>query len=385
MLTYRSIVLAVSICFSMTWGVQDLAFAAESCGVPSTLSDHWPTAPAVEEGFDSAALCALVDLMSDRASVLSGIHGVLVARRGKLVFETYRTGFDHPWGKPAGTYAYDAATPHDVRSIAKSVVSLLIGVAVDRHLIRSLDDAVFDYLPQYRDLRTTEKAKITIRTLLSMTSGLVTNEDTSYADPDNTERLMAEAADPYRWVLERKVLHEPGTHWAYSSGNTMLLSAVLQTVTAMTLDAFAREALFEPMGISSAEWIRLRRSGEFAAYGGLRMRPRDVATLGQFLLDHGKWDGKQIVSKEWMAESTRLPADRSLTDRYALLWWKGRSKRAGNTEVAWTAAYGIGGQRLYAVPDLDLIVVIMAGLYDHPQQDEIVRSVLEDYILASLK
>ena len=141
--------------------------------------------PLMQRGCAPASMLSLSD---------TGIHAVLVLRKGTLVFEQYRTARDIPSGKDPGIYTYDAATRHDVRSISKSVVSLLVGIAVDRQMISSVDDRVFDYLPQYADLRTAEKSHITIADLLSMRSQFVANEVVGYEEPNNTERLMNEAA-----------------------------------------------------------------------------------------------------------------------------------------------------------------------------------------------
>lgn len=113
------------------------------------------------------------------------------------------------------------------------------------------------------------------------------------------------------------------------------------------------------------------------------MRPRDVAKLGQLVLGHGKWNGKRLVSREWIETSARLAVERPPQDGYGLHWWLGRSDRPGAGEVAWVAGVGTGGQRLFVV--LDLVVVIMGGLYDHPKQAAIVRDILETGILTELK
>ena len=238
-----------------------------------------------------------------------------MVRGGKLVYETYRPGEDRI-PRPLGVIPHDAGTLHDVRSVTKSVVSLLIGIALDRGLIAGVDQPALAYLPDYAALRTDDNQRILLRHLLTMTSGLRWNEDLPYDDPKNSLRLMNEAADPYRYVLEQKLVHEPGKWWEYNSGNTMLLGAVLRHATGKELPDFAREALFEPLGITEVEWIDVPPAHQPAAWGGLRLRPRDMAKIGQLVLNGGTWKGRRIVSADWIAELTqpRLgPGPRSAT------------------------------------------------------------------------
>ena len=128
-----------------------------------------------------------------------------------------------------------------------------------RKLIKSIDEAVFSFFPEYSDLRTPERDKIQLRHLLTMTSGLGWNENVPYDSVANTERPMNRSADPYRYALDRKVWNNPGEIWNYNGGCTMLLGAVLQKVTGKSLRDFAKEALFEPLGITDFDWINLTR------------------------------------------------------------------------------------------------------------------------------
>ena len=211
-----------------------------SCGRSLDAAGEWPVQSPEDAGLDPVILCAL-DGDLDRTVVL-GIHGVVVVRGGKLVYETYRPGDDRMLRVRLGVVPHDAATLHDVRSVTKSVVSLLIGIALDRGLIAGVDQPALAYLPDYAALRTDDNQRILLRHLLTMTSGLRWNEDLPYDDPKNSLRLMNEAADPYRYVLEQKLVHEPGKWWEYNSGNTMLLGAVLRHATGKELPDFAREA-----------------------------------------------------------------------------------------------------------------------------------------------
>ena len=291
------------------------------------------------------------------------MHSIVVARNGKLVYEIYRTGYDQKWGTRLGTVSYKADMPHDVRSISKSVVSLLFGIALDRGLITSIDDPVHIYFPDYAVLRTPEKDHILLRHLLTMRSGLEWNENRSYDDPRNSEIMMTGSTDPYRFVLKQPVRAEAGKVWNYSGGSTQLLAGVLQRKTGKSLAEFANEALFEPLGITKFEWTKMPTNGEAAAASGLRLRPRDMAKIGELVLRKGIWNGHRVVSERWIEQSTRVASDDG--PLYGYQWWIGNAS-VGKRAISWIAGIGLGGQRIYIAPTYDVVVVITAGLYADP-------------------
>ena len=176
------------------------------------------------------------------------------------------------------------------------------------------------YFPEDADLRTPEKDAILVRHLLAMSSGIVWDEDRPYTDPKNSEIQMIRAADPYRFVLEQPIATAPDKIWNYSDGSTQLLAGIVQRISGRRFADFAREALFEPLGITDYEWVAMP-NGETAAASGLRLRPRDMARIGQLMLNGGEWDGKRIVSPEWLQESI-LPRRSS---SYGYQWWTGLS------------------------------------------------------------
>ncbi|MGO4724710.1 MULTISPECIES: serine hydrolase domain-containing protein [unclassified Inquilinus] len=351
------------------------AGAPPDCRAPAVLDDGWAVAAPADEGFDPATLCAVGPALEE-----SNAHAVLVVRHGKLVYERYFAGEDQRWGQPLGRIPHDAATRHDLRSITKSVTSLLVGIAVDYGWIKDIDAPVLSLLPQYADLGSPEKDRITLRHLLTMSSGLAWSEDLPYSDPRNSERLMSDAPDPYRYVLEQPFATMPGERWVYSGGSTALLSAVLKQVSGRSLEVMAREMLFAPLGIDDVEWVRYP-NGDPVAASGLRLLPRDIAKIGRLVLDHGAWQGKQIVPAGWIEQSTTKQIAAEDEIDYGFQWWLGHSQVDGQ-DLRWSAGVGWGGQRLFLVPDRDLLVVVTAGLYDQPdQQDALGRTVLERYVL----
>jgi CubicO group peptidase (beta-lactamase class C family) len=280
-----------------------LPAAAQTCDRPPEIGDGWNLAAPAEVGLDGARLCTLDALLE--AWPKRNIHAVVVARRGKLVFERYFGGLDDRWVLSSGYTQFSPTEKHDIRSISKSVTSLLVGIALGEGKFPSLDSPVIDAFPEYADLRTPEKARITFRHLLMMAHGLVWDETVAWRDPKNNERLMMEAKDPYRYTLEQPVALPPGTLFNYSGGASTLLAGALTKVTGRRVDDYAREKLFAPLGITDFEWLDFTGSSEIAAFGGLRLRPRDLAKIGQLLLSDGSWNGRQVLPTGWAAESTR--------------------------------------------------------------------------------
>ena len=198
-----------------------------------------------------------------------------------------------------------------------------------------------------------------------MTSGLDWPERAiSINNWANIVRQGRSASDPYRFMLARPVETTPGTAWNYNSGGVWLLGLILRKVSGQPIEEFAKEALLEPLGIQDEVWDRFP-NGDAATSGGLRLRPRDLAKLGQLVLDGGVWHGRQIVSAGWTKQMIAPQSPRgwwfSFARSYGYLWWQGQSL-IGDHDIEWVGALGRGGQRLYVVPALNLVVAVTAGL-----------------------
>ena len=335
-----------------------------SCGAPAVMADNWPVVAQVQSGVDPKQLCAMIDWLDGLKG--ANVHSVLVVRRGKLVFEHYRTGADERRGSSIGAITFGPDVKHDLRSVSKSVTSLLVGIALDRKLIASLDAPVYRFFPEFDDLRSEARDRITLRHLLTMSSGLEWDENIPYTDPANSEIRMIFAPDPFRFAWEQKLVTPPGESYNYNGGSTELLGRIVQKVSGQSLEQFAKANLFEPLGITDFEWS-VNPSGFAAAASGVRLRPRDMARLGQLLLQRGKWDGRQIVSETWIGDATATQIAGSQLYFYGYQWWLGRSL-VNQKELTWTAGVGLGGQRVFVVPSLDLVVVVTAGMYKSPMQ-----------------
>jgi CubicO group peptidase (beta-lactamase class C family) len=335
------------------------ADSSDGCGVPLARGDGWPVAASNEDPLvDRAALCRMADRLAASSDV--NVHAVLVVRGGKLVFERYFRGGDEIDGRPVGQVTFDADTLNNVKSVSKSVASLVVGIAMDRGLISSINEPIFSFFPELSDLRTPEKDGIQLVHALTMSMGLQWVEAVPDNDGNNDEERMHRAPDPCRYVLGLAATAPAGQEFHYNTGALTLVSAIIRKVTGRPLDEFARETLFEPMGITGEEWIRVK--GDTDAGGGLRLRPRDMAKIGQLVLAGGRWNDRQIVSKGWIETATAPKIEGTGGLFYGYLWWLGRSLLNGR-EVHWVGALGRGGQSIRIVPELDLVVVVTAGYY----------------------
>ncbi len=245
-------------------GLPVYADSLDGCGVPVARDDGWPVASANDDMLiDRSALCRMADrLVASSANV----HSVLVARGGKLVFERYFKGSDEINGLRVGSVTFDADTLHNIKSATKSVASLALGIAIDRGLIRSVNEPIFSFFPELSDLRSPEKERIQLVHALTMTMGLKWVEAIPSNEDDNDEVRMHMASDPCRYVLGLAATAPPGQEYFYNTGALTLVSAIIRKATGRTLDEFARETLFQPLGITSVEWVRVK--GDSDAGGG---------------------------------------------------------------------------------------------------------------------
>jgi len=310
---------------------------------------------------------------------LDGLHSVLVRRNGETLAEVYFDGDDYTWDKPLGNRAHGPDTLHDMRSISKSIVGLLYGIALAKGLVPPVDTALISKFPEYSDLATPERAKITIADTLSMQMGIKWNEDLPYTNRLNSEIAMELAPDRYRYVLEQPVTGTPGKGWTYNGGATALIAEIITRGSGMPIDAFAATHLFTPLGIARYEWIK-GDDGIPAAASGLRLTTRDLARIGEMVAAWGIYNGQQIVPRDWLETALSPHAKTKGQLRYGYQWWLAPRGNPPN----WVAAFGNGGQRLTVVPGRNLVGAITAGNYDDPDGWKIPVSVIQDYIVPAL-
>jgi CubicO group peptidase (beta-lactamase class C family) len=351
---------------------------------PPALDDGWATASLDSVGMDRNRLEQMTDAIQ-RSDW--NIHAVLIEREGRLVYEEYFPGEDQRWGRSLGRVNFDRQTRHDLRSVSKSVISALVGIAVGSGAIRSVDEPLVGFFPDYPDLATPERRALSLRHALTMSAGLQWNEELPYTDPRNDEIGMTMSADPIRYVLSRPIVAAPGSTWNYNGGLTQLLAAIVQRSTGRPLREYARTVLFEPLGIRDVEWIG-DLNGLPAAASGLRLRPRDLAKFGSLYLHEGRWVGRQIVPADWVSDSTRrhLPLaslGTSVAPRgYGYQWWH-NCYRTGHGTFESRTAVGNGQQRIYVLPGLRLAVTVLAGRYNDRTAAQLATTLLVDHIIPS--
>lgn len=301
-----------------------------------------------------------------RAADEADLHSLMVWQRGALLLQHHRRSSDRPIGDWfAREVDFGPDVLHDMRSISKSVVGLLVGQAVGRREL-AVDQPVLDFFPELAPLRDGGRERITVAHLLNMSSGLAWAEAvTTYGTAANDETALWSNPAPWRYILDRQVAHTPGTVWNYNGGCTVLLAEIVQRRAGRPWLDLVREQLFEPLGITRWEW-RSGAVGKPLPYAGLRLSAADLLKLGRVMLDGGRWQGRQLVDADWV-QTTLTPQIAIAPGQggYSWQWWSGTVQRDGQA-LPTTAALGNGGQRLQLVPALDLAVVFTAGQYNSP-------------------
>lgn len=324
------------------------------CLIPAFAALVLLAAPARPDGGDMEASLAT----AHAAGELQGLHSVLVLKDGEIFAEAHFPGEDEAWGTSVGLREHGPHTLHDLRSVTKSITSLLYGIALADGLVPPPDAPLAAQFPYPELAADPEREGILVRHALTMTMGLAWDESLPYSDPRNSEIAMEQADDRYRFVLDRPVVAEPGTRWIYSGGATALIARLIADGAGMPLDRFAEERLFGPLGITRYEWAR-GSDGEPSAASGLRLTVRDLARIGQLILDDGRAGGRQIVPEAWLTASF-APAVRLDPLRYGYYWWLAPE---GDPPV-WVAGFGNGGQRLSVNRARRLVFVVFAGNYN---------------------
>lgn len=329
------------------------ACAANSPPPPIAQDDPLPTASLADVGLSADYL---QQLDADLAEVENHqLHAILVARQGQLVYERYYNG-------------YSADTPHDLRSVTKSITALLTGMAVDDGAILNIDQPMMRYLgeayPQVDD-----KADISLRHLLTMSSGL---------DCDDRDRQSRGQEDRiYRqrdWVgyfLALDAVAPPGQHSAYCTGGVIALGRVLTEATGQPVDRYAQQRLFAPLGIRNLRWARFDGDTQVDSGGHLLLTPRALIKIGQLILQQGQWQGEQLISPAWISAATTPQVQVDGTP-YGYLWWL-HEVDYGLQPVRVIAARGNGGQTLFIAPQFDLVAVFTAGYYNSPDASVVDR------------
>jgi CubicO group peptidase (beta-lactamase class C family) len=329
--------------------------------IPEQTDDGWQTADASEVKINKKKLNDLAE------KILKGtypnIHSVLVIKNGKLVFEEYFPGRD----AVKGYIDFTREDLHGVMSATKSFSSTLIGIAIDKGMIKGTDENLLTFFPEYKkELSADNKGAIKLRDVLSMAAGFDWDETTlSILDPRNSCTIMFQANDIIGYLFNRPIKDPPGSKFVYNTGLSTLLGVMLERRSSLSINEFAQKYLFGPLGISKYELGYLDKLRKVPnSGGGLFLRPRDMAKLGYLFLRKGIWKGEQIVSAKWVEEATReqVKAGPLWITGYGYQWWLHKYGIEGKT-VEGYAAWGWGGQFIFVFPILDAVIVFTAGNY----------------------
>jgi CubicO group peptidase (beta-lactamase class C family) len=364
-------------------------------------SDDWSRSRADSLGINTSRIDALDrDIKSGHYPL---VDNLLVIRCGAIGFEgTYTHDYAKIYGTQArtpsplsppggGPYNYfDVAWHpylpgtdlHTMQSISKSVTSVILGVAMQRGDFKAgLDTPVLHYFKE-QSVRAIDdrKRRLTLRHLLTMTSGLDWPDHGGYTDPENATTQMEASQDWVQFVINRPMAHEPGTNFVYSDGDTELLAYIFQNETGHDLGEYGQRYLFAPLGIHSSYWKRTPL-GVVNTEGGLYLRAQDIAKIGLLYLHNGSWNGQQIVSADWVRQSLTPAIEVGNGRQYGFQWWL---QAHGPADDPIWAGHGFGGQGLIVDPKRSLILVITG--WDIPRENNVTqKEVLERVVDSASK
>jgi CubicO group peptidase (beta-lactamase class C family) len=360
---------------------------AEGPSIPPALGDGWETGTPEAAAMSRRALRALTQAI--QAGEYSAFTSVLIARRGRLVFEAYQ-------GAASGSVEEEAARTalRNTRSATKTVTGMLAGIAIARGLLRDVSVPALSFFPdktphQHPDPR---KAAITIEDLLAMSSPLECDDENPFSA--GHEERMCLVEDWAQFTLDLPLRGYPswatkpvdapyGRCFSYCTAGVVTLGVALERAVGQPLDAFAREALFAPLGVERAEWSYIP-TGQAMTGGGLALRARDLLKLGQLYLDHGAWGGRQVIPAEWVAASIQPRAQVDAETEYGYLWWLRRFTHSGQTHLAYLMQ-GNGGNKVAVFPTLDLVAVATSQRYNVREMRALSDRLLKEGVLGAVE
>ena len=374
-------------------------WAVRAVGQSDAPTAKWPTATPASVGLDAKVLA---DFDADIAGGKYGnVDSMLVIRHGKAVYDrAYKHDYDQIYrdeaARPGPLNAHDPSGPynyfnpwwhpfyrrgdlHTMQSVTKTVTSIVIGIAMAHGEFPALDTPILKFFSNVQNVDD-RKRRITIRHLLTMTSGLAWNEDWPYADPRNDSSVMEASFDWVQFTIDRPMAKEPGSSFQYSSGVTQLLSHIFRTTTGKDIEEYARTNLFTPLGINRYFWKR-SPTGLIDTEGGLYLETHDLAKLAYLYLKNGAWNGRQVVPSEWVSASIAPSATVSTEGvRYGFKWWLYPYGRQGRYAFAGS---GFGGQRPIVVAEYDLVIVF-TGWNVLPDRPSLTPRIAIDRVLAAI-
>ena len=318
--------------------------------------EQWRTASPESQSISSGILSELFNAIRKNNYE---IDSVIIVRNGYVVLESYK----------------DLLEPHfkhQIYSCTKSVASALIGIAIDKGYIKSVDQPLLELFPENTSaVQDSDKRKITLRHLLTMAAGLKCEDSVRYEFKGL--KKMWQSDDWVQYMIDLPVIAPPGNNFEYCNGVSALLTAIIQKTTGITAFEFAKQHLFNPLNITDIHWKSY--NGLTIGYSDLTMRPLDMARFGYLFLHGGRWNNRQVISPKWIAESTKKHINNPLTFGYGYQWWIYSPDRF--------AAVGARGQRIFVLKDRNMVVVFTGNLKEI--KTRIPEDILENYIIPAVQ
>lgn len=341
----------------------------ENLQSPPLMDDGWEVSTLTGESIDAERVQYWVKALHANPKY---IHSVLIVRNNKLVLEAYFNG----WNRDR---------LHTLRSVSKSFISTLTGIATDKGLVDP-SQKVFDFFPQYSNLIDDDrKRQLEIRHLLTMTSGIDWDEKTyGFFDTRNDQYGLDSSDDRLGYILGKPMAAKPGTTFLYNSGCPFIQAAIIEKASGQSIREFSDIHFFKKLGITNYYW-REEGDGMIPSMGPLFLRPRDMAKLGQLFLDRGVWKGERVVSEAWVdAATTTFIGNERSADGYGYNWWT-VIKNIKGQDVRFFMARGSGGQYIFVVPAYNSIVTFTAGNFDEDFTQASGFDILLNIILPSME
>ena len=303
---------------------------------------------------DSAILKSDRIISTDNRAFFKNVESLIVYSDGVVRFEKYYNG-------------YKKDSLHQIQSQTKSVVALLMGIAVDKGYVSSENEPVSKYFPEYFNNSDQLKSTVTIRDLLTMSAGFSWEEMLPFNDPGNDNMNMFNSNNWLNYALSRTMVQKPYTGFKYNSGCPMIVAGIIEKATKMKLDEFAAKFLFEPLKIKTYIWLK-DSTGFCHAGGGLFLAPVDMMKIGILVMNNGKCEGQQIISENWIRKATTSYFLTSFDiSTYGYFWWIREIETGGGKNTGVLSMEGAGGQKLYILPEYQLIIAFTERNYNTPQ------------------
>jgi CubicO group peptidase (beta-lactamase class C family) len=385
----KKVLLIISI-LALFIGCQSQVSSRYTYQPPGQIDDGFVTGSLDEVNMSKRLITRAVERIRDGRH--GEVHSMLIFRDGKLVVEEYFPGHQYQWDAPKhyGKWVnWNRDMPHCAHSVSKSIASLCIGLAVEKGFIDSVQQSIFDYLPEYQHLKTAGREYLTIEHLLTMTSGLAWDEWGAPLSSIKNDQIAIyfSGMTPVEYSLSAPLVAPPGVHFNYSGGNLEILNAILKNATGeMTLDQFSAEYLFKPLNIETFDWWLKYQTGEVHAAGGVKMIPRDMVKIGVAMLDHLNGKGRKMLSDDWVTHCAepfggnhgiKVPGEDMGRVGYGYTWWTKQYSATGRMFLA----LGWGGQKIIVIPEFNAVVVFTGGNYTSKVKQ---YKILKNYILASM-